>query len=142
MTGPDRSQWQIRCAFNGFCKRTLKNEAINAHRDIKKQQLYETMFSDLHPNEEAQLYTYDVYFADDEDEKSFCVAGHEITVKFLFEALDSLSEEKRDAILLYYFEGMNGAEIAKVRNVSRSTVQYHRKRAFELLKMIFGGMHL
>ena len=142
MTGPDRSQWQIRCAFNGFCKRTLKNEAINAHRDIKKQQLYETMFSDLHPSEEARLYTYDVYFADDEGERSFYVAGREITVKFLFEALDSLSEEKRDAILLYYFEGMNDAEIAKVRNVSRSTVQYRRKRAFELLKMIFGGMYL
>lgn len=142
MTEPDRSQWQIRCAFNGFCKRTLKNEAINAHRDTKKQQLYETVFSDLRPNEEAMLYTYDVYFADDAEEKSFCVAGHEITFKFFLEALESLSEEKRDVILLYYFFGMNDAEIAKIRNVSRSTVQYRRKSAFELLKKVFGRMHL
>lgn len=142
MAEPDRSQWQIRCAFNGFCKRTLKNEAINAHRDIKKQQLYETMFSDLLPSEESLLYTYDAYFADDVNEKSFCVAGKEITVKLLLEALESLSEEKKDAIILYYFLGMNDAEIAQIRNVSRSTVQYRRKKAFELLKTIFGGMHL
>ena len=142
MSEPDRNQWQIRCAFNGFCKRTLKNEAINAHRDTKKQQLYETVFSDLSPNEEAMLCTYDVYFTDDAGEKSFCVAGREITVKFLLEALESLSEEKRDAILLYYFFGMNDAEIAKIRNVSRSTVQYRRKSAFKLLKMVLERMHL
>ena len=142
MSEPERSQWQIRCAFNGFCKRTLKNEAINAQRDIKKQQLYETTFSDLLPREEALLYTYDNYFANDVDEKSFCIAGKEITVKLLLEALDCLSDEKRDAILLYYFLDMNDSEIAKIRNVSRSTVQYRRKRAFELLRMIFGGMHL
>lgn len=142
MNEPDRSQWQIRCAFNGFCKRTLKNEAINAHRDIKKQQLYETVFSDLLSREEVLLYTYDTYFADDADEKSFCVAGREISFKLLSEALESLTEEKRDTILLYYFLGMNDAEIAKIRNVSRSTVQYRRKRAFELLKMMLGNLIL
>ena len=30
MNEPERTEWQIRCAFNGFCKRTLKNESINA----------------------------------------------------------------------------------------------------------------
>lgn len=30
MNEPIRTQWQIRCAFNGFCKQTLKREAINA----------------------------------------------------------------------------------------------------------------
>ena len=99
MNEPIRTQWQIRCAFNGFCKRTLKNEAINAHRDRSRQQLREVSFSDLSPQEEKQLYTYDTYFADDEAEKSFCVAGKEITAKLLAEALRSLPEEKRDAVL-------------------------------------------
>jgi len=27
MNESNRTQWQIRCAFNGFCKRALKNEA-------------------------------------------------------------------------------------------------------------------
>ena len=89
MNEPIRTQWQIRCAFNGFCKRTLKNEAINAHRDRSRQQLREVSFSDLSPQEEKQLYTYDPYFADEEAEKSFCVAGKEITAKLLAEALRS-----------------------------------------------------
>lgn len=139
MNEPNRTQWQIRCAFNGYCKRALRNEAINAHRDVKYQQLNEVSFSELSPQEENQLYTYDTYFDDEEAEKSFCVAGKEITAKLLAEALHSLPEEKREAVLLYYFFDMNDAEIAMLRNVPRSTVQYRRTSSFELLKRYLEG---
>lgn len=134
MNEPARTQWQIRCAFNGFCKRALKQEALNAHRGTKRQQLREVTFSDLTPQEENQLYTYDSYFADDEAEKSFCVAGKEITAKLLAEALHSLPDEKRNAVLLYYFFDMSDAEIAELHSIPRSTVQYRRTSSFELLK--------
>ena len=52
MNEPIRTQWQIRCAFNGFCKLALKREAMNAHRDTKQRQLREVTFSDLSPLEE------------------------------------------------------------------------------------------
>ena len=65
-------------------------EAMNAHRDTKRQQSREVTFSDLSPQEENQLYTYDKYFADDEAEQSFFIAGKEITAKLLAEALRSL----------------------------------------------------
>ncbi len=81
MNEPIRTQWQIRCAFNGFCKQALKREAMNAHRDTKRQQSREVTFSDLSPQEENQLYTYDKYFANDEAEQSFFIAGKEITAK-------------------------------------------------------------
>ena len=55
MNEPIRTQWQIRCAFNGFCKLALKREAMNAHRDTKQRQLREVTFSDLSPLEEKQL---------------------------------------------------------------------------------------
>jgi len=55
MDDPTRTQWQIRCAFNGFCKRTLRHEAINAHKQIKRQQLREVTFSDLTPHDENQF---------------------------------------------------------------------------------------
>lgn len=139
MNEPDRTQWQIRCAFNGFCRRTLKNEAANAHRDIRRRQLREVSFSDLTPQEEQKLYTCDAYFADDEAEKTFCVAGKEISAKLLAEALHSLPEEKREAVLLYYFFDLNDAEIAKLRKVPRSTVQYRRTSSFELLKRYLEG---
>ena len=134
MNEPNRTQWQIRCAFNGFCKRTLKNEAINAHGEIKRRQLQEVSFSDLTPQEENQLYTYDTYFEHDEAEKSFCVAGKEITAKLLAEALHSLPEEKRETVLLYYFFDMSEREIAKFCNLSRTTVQSRRTSSMKLLK--------
>lgn len=134
MNEPIRTQWQIRCAFNGFCKQALKREAINASRDIRRQQLREVTFSDLSPQEENQLFVYDQYFADDEAEKSFVVGGKEITAKLLAEALHSLPEEKREAILLYYFFDMSETEIAKLCNIPRTTVRYRRESSFELLK--------
>lgn len=88
MNEPTRTQWQIRCAFNGFCKQALKNEAINAHKRTKWQQLREVTFSDLTPQEENQLYTYVSYFADDEVEQSFSVAGKKIIAKLLAVCLE------------------------------------------------------
>jgi len=105
-----------------------------AHRDIKRRQLREVSFSDLTQQEEDQLCTYDTYFANDEAEKSFFVAGKEITAKLLAEALHSLPDDKREAVLLYYFFDMNDAEIAKLQNIPRSTVQYRRTSSFDLLK--------
>lgn len=83
MNEPNRTEWEIRCAFNGFCKRALKYEASNAHRDVRHHQLREVAFSSLLPQEEEQLYTTDRHFANEEaDDKSFYVAGMEITRNF------------------------------------------------------------
>ena len=101
MDEPERTEWQIRCAFNSFCKRTLKNESINTHKELRKRQAHEINFSDLTPKEENQLYTF---------------------------------EEKRRAVLLYYFFDMSDAEIAALYQIPRSTVQYRRTSSFELLK--------
>lgn len=140
MNEPCRTQWEIRCAFNGFCKKALRCEASNAHRDVRHHQIRETTFSDLTPQEESQLFTYDRYFAGEEaDDKSFFVAGMEITPKMLANAVHALPEEKRDAVLLYYFFDMSDAEIAKLYNLSRSTVQYRRTSSFELLKRYLEG---
>ena len=54
--------------------------------------------------------------------------------KLLLEAIRTLPEEKRKAVLLYYFEGMNDTEIAELFDTSRSTIQYRRTSSFELLK--------
>ena len=134
MNEPIRTQWEIRCVFNAYCKRSLMNEKLVAHRDIKRRQLREVSFSDLTQQEEDQLCTYDTYFANDEAEKSFFVAGKEITAKLLAEALRSLPEEKRETILLYYFFDMSETEISRLCNIPRTTVKYRRNSSFELLK--------
>ena len=134
MNEPNRTEWETRCAFNGFCKKALKFEASNAHRDVRHHQLREVTFSSLSLQEEEQLFTNDRYFAGEEaDDKSFFVAGMEITPKLLADAIHALPEEKRDAVLLYYFFDMSDPEIAKLLNLSRSTVQYRRTSSFELM---------
>ena len=57
-----------------------------------------------------------------------------ITAKLLAEALHSLPDEKRQAVLLYYFFDMTDVEIAELMKVPRSTVQYRRTSSIELLK--------
>lgn len=90
-------------------------------------------------HEERQLYTVDKYFQDEEAEPRYQMAGKEITPKLLLEAIRTLPEEKRTAILLYYFEGMTDVEIGKMFNTSRSTIQYRRTSSFELLKKYLEG---
>lgn len=70
MNEPYRTQFEVLCAFNGFCKKVLRCEASNAWRDVRNRQLREISFSNLSPEEEAQLYTTDTY-AFDEADKSF-----------------------------------------------------------------------
>lgn len=140
MNEPDRTQWETRCAFNGFCKKALKCEASNAHRDLKRRQLREVAFSDLPPQEESRFCTVDVYFDDGEkDDGSFHVAGKKITPKLLAEALRTLPEEKRTVILLHYFDGLSDVEIAKLCSIPRSTVQYRRTSSLEQLKRYLEG---
>ena len=92
MNEPERTEWQIRCAFNGFCKRTLKNESINAHRDIRKRQEHEINFSGLTPKEENQLYTCEDFFTGSEEEQTFLVGGKEWDAKTIADAIHSLLE--------------------------------------------------
>ena len=134
MDEPERTEWQIRCAFNGFCKRTLKNESINAHRDLKKRQAHEINFSDLTLKEENQLYTCEDFFAEDKEEQTFFAGGKELSAKLIADAIHNLPEEKRRAVLLYYSFDMSDAEIAALYQIPRSTVQYRRTSSFELLK--------
>ena len=131
---PNRREFQKQCVFQSFCKRVLHNEACNAHDEIRRRRKREVSFCDLALHEERQLYTTDKYFQAETAEPTYQMAGKEITPKLLLEAIRTLPEEKRTAILLYYFEGMTDVEIGKMFNTSRSTIQYRRTSSFELLK--------
>ena len=131
---PNRVEFQKQCIFQSFCKRVLHNEACNAHEEIRRRRAKEVSFSDLALHEERQLYSLDKYFQDEEAEPSYQQAGKKITPKLLLEAIRTLPEEKRKAIMLYYFEGMTDVEIGTLFNTSRSTIQYRRTSSFEILK--------
>ena len=43
MDYPARFEWQTRCEFNAYCKRTLRNELIDACRERKSRKRHELM---------------------------------------------------------------------------------------------------
>lgn len=133
---PNRLEYQKQCAFQSFCKRTLRNEAANAHKEIRRRRAREVNFSDLSLHEQNQLYTCEDYFKDDREdgEAGYYAAGKKITTKLIAEALRTLPAEKRKAVLLYYFAGLTDFEIGKLFDTPRSTIQYRRTSSFELLK--------
>ena len=131
---PNSREFYKQCAFQKFCNTVLHNEACDAHRELHRHKAREVTFSDLPLDEARQLHTFDEYFKRETAETVFEKAGKKITPKLLLEAIRTLPEEKRKAVLLYYFEGMNDTEIAKLFNTSRSTIQYRRTSSFEKLR--------
>ena len=120
---PNRREFEKQCAFQKFCKSVLHNEACNAHEEIRRRRVREFTFSNLALHEERQLYTVDKYFQDEEAEPSYQQAGKKITPKLLLEAIRTLPEEKRTAILLYYFEGI-GVSLGLSMNFEAVTARY------------------
>jgi RNA polymerase sigma factor (sigma-70 family) len=101
---------------------------------VKRYQKHFVSFSDLTPEEENQLYSVDDHPDGEDHDNSFRVGGKRITPELLAEALRTLPEEKRNAVMLYYFHDMSDADIAKLYNIPRSTVQYRRTSSLETIK--------
>ncbi len=99
---------------------------------MKRYQKHFVSFSDLSPEEESQLYTVDKPFESEKDDNSFSVGGNRITPELLVSL--HIAERKRNAVILYYFHDMSDADIAKLYNIPRSTVQHRRTSSFSSLK--------
>lgn len=123
----------VGCRFDSFCKKVLKGELVDYHRHMTYLRKHEVMLSELSEKTLSQLYTIDEY---DMENDCFQVLGYDIAVKdeLIAEALQALTEKKRNVILLSYFMDMNDTEIAKEMNLVCSTIYEHRKKALDLLK--------
>lgn len=119
--------------FDSYCKRILKNEAIDCFREIQKHRQREIFFSELSEKEWKQLYMEDEY---DLDTCNFRVLDYDVEVKdaLIAEALNLLSDKKREVVLLAYFLDMSDTEIAKLLNLRQSTIHYHRTSSLKSLK--------
>lgn len=119
--------------FDCYCKRILKNEAINIQKHNQYMNSRQVSFSELTPEQLAQICTCDEYSS---DYSRFKVLEYDIAVKdeLLAEALQELPERKRDIILLSYFLDYNDVEIAELLNLVRRTVNDQRSKALKDLK--------
>lgn len=121
--------------FDRKCKLALKGEVVDYIRHMDYRSKYEVFFSELTERELDSISVIDEYNAEN---FNFQALGYDIRIKdmLLAEALNTLTERKRDVIMLSYFQGFSDADIARKLNLDRSTVNEHRKRSLELLRQM------
>lgn len=119
--------------FDCYCKKFLKNEAINIQKEYQRLNAVQTSFSELTAQQLAKLSVYDEYSS---DYSNFKVLEYDIAVKneLLAEVLQELPERKRDIVLLSYFLDYSDVEIAELLHLLQRTVGYHRTTALERMK--------
>ena len=123
----------IQMVFDSFCKKVLKNAAINCFHEIKRHREREQFFSELTKKEWQQIYMEDEYKL---ERYVFQVLGQEVGVKNLLiaKALRNLPEKKRNVILMYYYLEMTETEIAEQMDLGQSTINYHRINSLKELE--------
>ena len=128
----------IQHQYDALAKKTLKGEAKNYLIELAKRATREVCFSELCESELNRLYVLDEY---ESDFIRFQVSGYDVFVRnaLLGEALETLSERKRNIVLLSYFLDMSDTKIGQLLNVVRSTVFRHRKAALVKIKQYMEG---
>lgn len=130
-----RNKITVMHQYDRLCKMVLKSEVINYKKHMAYRQKWEVMLSELSAKELSRLFTMDKY---DLEIYRFQVLDYdiEVTDTLIAEALHTLTEKKRNVVLLSYFMDMSDADIARKMNLVRSTISEHRKRSLELMRKI------
>lgn len=131
----------VRHQFDSLCKLALKSEVINYEKHMAYRQKYEVMLSELSEKELSRLFIMDEH---EMETHRFQVLGYDIEVKdaLIAEALQTLTEKKRNVVLLSYFMDMSDADIAREMNLVRSTINEHRRRSLELMRKIWRNLQM
>ena len=120
-------------SFDVFCRKVIRNAAIDIYRELERQREREKSFSDLSEDELESLSvtdTYDLYT------KEYDILGETVIVRDidLGEALQYIQPQIRNIVLMRYFLDMSNTEIADKLNISNSTVAYRLEAALKQLK--------
>ena len=120
-------------AFDAFCKRVIRNAAVDAFRKTKRKQKVEMdidnpMIAYIH-----SIQTHDTYTL---YSRTYYVKEQPIVVrdKNLGESLQYIIPQKRAVILLSYFAGYNDTEVANILGVSPTSIARRKKSALLRLR--------
>ena len=141
----------IEAQFDCLSKKVIKRAVKKGYRDMKRREKHlhlctafsqrkrrekhECLFSDIPDYEQSRFGELDKY---ESDYTVFNILGIEVWVEDdqLSEALKTLTEKKRNIILLSYFMDMSDSEISEFIKIPRSNVQYHRTKTLEAMRKI------
>ncbi len=124
------------CAFDAYCKKLLKNEAINIRKAQARRANREKIFSDLSNRERQSLQHTDSYAP---DRRTFIILGRAVEIKDadLGLAISTLQRRRRKIILAHML-GLSDSEIARQFHMSRAVVQYQRTSTLQQLRELLG----
>ncbi len=124
--------------FDSFCKKTIRNEGIDAHRELAYRAKHEIQLSALSESDWVQLGIEDKYRP---YQMCFSVMGHSVTVydRDLAEALQYIIPQHRHILLLSYFLGYTDLEIGYMLGISNHAVRIRRNAALHRLQMLLEG---
>lgn len=123
----------VRHQFDSYVKKVLREESRDYAKHIAWRSEHEVSLSELSEAQIDQAYMLDDYPS---DYTYFDVQGYSVAIfdDRLAKALNELSDEKRDILLLSYFLDMTDKEIADKMNMVRCTVQRKRVRSLKEMK--------
>lgn len=112
-------------------KKKLEDACAEFRREDHKQEMRAIRHHDVcgYEDGETELFLKDV----DKDSVEFQVIAN-IESKALQTAMNALSDEQRERVVLYYFYGRSEADIARILNVSQSSISRSLKVCLKKLK--------
>lgn len=125
--------------FDSFCKSVIRNESIDAYRELAYRREHEIEFSALSASEVATLKAG---VRDQSYHKSFYVLSYivEVCDESLGEILQFLPSNQRNIILLSYFLDYTDLEISKLLHTNKSTIHYRRNAILRRLRKLLEDM--
>ena len=127
------------CSFDAFCKKAIRNLAVDAKRIYWKKTMT-TSDEELLVTYVKSIMTEDTY-ALNNYEKIYYVNGLKVVVtnETVGEALKFIMPNKRAVLLLSFFMDYRDSEIARTVRITNSTVAYRKKQALKQLKVLLEG---
>lgn len=122
-----------RCRLDAFCKKVLRNEAVDYLRSMQRQLKHEKSFSDLTQAELGQLCTEDHYSC---DEFVFSSHGCDLYIdnEQLADAFAELSQEEQSVLILHFVMELTDREAGLLLGLSKQAVCRRRKKALDTMR--------
>lgn len=128
----------IRLQFDSLMRLVIRRKILSYYRELARRSKHEKLFCDVSEFELTQSRINDQY---PHEYMDFYVLGFVIHIsdEQLGIALKKLPERQRNVVLMFYFLDMSDIEIAKLIQISRSSVYRNRKNALNKLKIQMKG---
>lgn len=137
----DSEETHIRHAFDSFCKKVVRNEALNIQKKYARFRQRQISMEILEPKGLGTEFYYSEPDLNSND--SFIVLGIKVFIsnEELANAIAALPSLRQEIILMSFFIGLNDREIGDIIGKSLGSVWYQRQVALEELGKYLGGIY-